>query len=154
MRYLIISNGCGAGHAVRDLVLADEIRRRSDGAEIYFASYAAGLSVFHSIGETVIDLKQEERSKMDLWAKAMKYINEVVDEKGLSLALEFIQSNTTIPVVVTDANLAAPVRHVGPGNVGLLHIGGRFFVGGMRYVEDGCEGWIEPAVKHVERRAA
>ncbi len=57
-------------------------------------------------------------------------------------------------VVVTDANLAAPVRHVGPGNVGLLHIGGRFFVGGMRYVEDGCEGWIEPAVKHVERRAA
>ena len=67
MRYLIISNGCGAGHAVRDLVLADEIRRRSDGAEIYFASYAAGLSVFHSIGETVIDLKQEERPDPDAY---------------------------------------------------------------------------------------
>ena len=62
---------------------------------------AASLFVSHKL---VSDLKQEERSKMDLWAKAMKYINEVVDEKGLSLALEFIQSNTTIPVVVTDAN--------------------------------------------------
>ena len=61
---------------------------------------AASLFVSHKL---VSDLKQEERSKMDLWAKAMKYINEVVDEKGLSLALEFIQSNTTIPVVVTDA---------------------------------------------------
>ena len=61
---------------------------------------AASLFVSHQL---VSDLKQEERTKMDLWAKAMKYINEVVDEKGLSLALEFIQSNTTIPVVVTDA---------------------------------------------------
>ena len=62
---------------------------------------AASLFVSHQL---VSDLKQEERSKMDLWAKAMKYINEVVDEKGLSLALEFIQSNTTIPVIVTDAS--------------------------------------------------
>ena len=61
---------------------------------------AASLFVSHQL---VSDLKQEERTKMDLWAKAMKYINEVVDEKGLSLALDFIQSNTTIPVVVTDA---------------------------------------------------
>ena len=62
---------------------------------------AASLFVSHQL---VSDLKQEERTKMDLWAKAMKYINEVVDEKGLSLALEFIQSNTTIPVIVTDAS--------------------------------------------------
>ena len=78
MRYLIISNGCGAGHAVRDLVLADEIRRRSDGAEIYFASYAAGLSVFHSIGETVIDLKQEERPDPDVIGKVLSRVIQEV----------------------------------------------------------------------------
>ena len=58
---------------------------------------AASLFVSHRL---VSDLKAEERSKMDLWAKAMKYINEVEDGKGLTLALEFIQGNTTIPVVV------------------------------------------------------
>lgn len=61
---------------------------------------ATSLFVSHQL---VSDLKAEERTKMDLWARAMKYINEVVDEKGLSLALEFIQGNTTIPVIVTDA---------------------------------------------------
>ena len=61
---------------------------------------ATSLFVSHQL---VCDLKAEERTKMDLWARAMKYINEVVDEKGLSLALEFIQGNTTIPVIVTDA---------------------------------------------------
>ncbi len=60
---------------------------------------AASLFVSHQL---VTDLKAEERTKMDLWAKAMKYINEVDDEKGLALALEFIQGNTTIPVIVTD----------------------------------------------------
>ena len=61
---------------------------------------AASLFVSHQL---VTDLKAEERTKMDLWAKAMKYINEVDDEIGLSLALDFIQGNTTIPVIVTDA---------------------------------------------------
>ncbi len=59
---------------------------------------AASLFFSHRL---VDDLKQEERSKMDLWAKAMKYINQAEDEAGLTLALEFIQGNTTIPVVVT-----------------------------------------------------
>ena len=57
-------------------------------------------------------------------------------------------------VVVTDADLAAPVRHIGPGNVGLLHVGGRLFVGGMRYVKGGCEGWIEPAAEYALADAA
>lgn len=74
MRYLIISNGCGAGHAVRDLVLADEIRRRSDDAEIKFASYAAGLSVFLFVGETVIDLKQDERPDPDVIGKVLSSV--------------------------------------------------------------------------------
>lgn len=60
---------------------------------------AASLFVSHKL---VSDLKQEERSKMDLWAKAMKFINEAEDEAGLTLALDFIKGNTTIPVVVTN----------------------------------------------------
>jgi len=62
---------------------------------------AASLFVSHQL---VHDLKQEERTKMDLWAKAMKFINEADDEAGLTLALDFIKGNTTIPVVVTNAD--------------------------------------------------
>ena len=58
----------------------------------------ASLYVSHRL---VSDLKAEERTKMDLWAKAMQYINQADDEGGLTLALEFIQGNTTIPVIVT-----------------------------------------------------
>ena len=60
---------------------------------------AASLYVSHRL---VSDLKEEERAKMDLWAKAMKFINEAEDEAGLTLALDFIRGNTTIPVVVTN----------------------------------------------------
>lgn len=62
---------------------------------------AASLFVSHQL---VRDLKQEERTKMDLWAKAMKFINEAEDEAGLTLALDFIKGNTTIPVVVSNAD--------------------------------------------------
>ena len=62
---------------------------------------AASLFVSHRL---VSDLKQEERTKMDLWAKAMKFINEAEDEAGLTLALEFIKGNTTIPVIVTNSD--------------------------------------------------
>ncbi|MCR4958619.1 MAG: HAMP domain-containing histidine kinase [Prevotella sp.] len=61
---------------------------------------AASLFVSHQL---VSDLKQEERTKMDLWAKAMNFVQEADSETDLSLALAFIEGNTTIPVVVTDA---------------------------------------------------
>ena len=60
---------------------------------------AASLLVSHQL---VSDLKQEERSKMDLWAKAMNFVQEADSETDLSLALAFIEGNTTIPVIVTD----------------------------------------------------
>ncbi len=61
---------------------------------------AASLLISHKL---VSDLKQEERSKMDLWAKAMNFVQEADSETDLSLALAFIEGNTTIPVIVTDA---------------------------------------------------
>ena len=48
-------------------------------------------------------------------------------------------------VIVTDADLSIVSRHVGPGGLGLVRIGGRLYVGGMRNWADGCEGWIVPA---------
>ncbi len=61
---------------------------------------AASLLVSHKL---VNDLKQEERSKMDLWAKAMNFLREADSETDLSLAWAFIEGNTTIPVIVTDS---------------------------------------------------
>ena len=61
---------------------------------------AASLLISHKL---VSDLKQDERSKMDLWAKAMNFVQEADSETDLSLALAFIEGNTTIPVIVTDA---------------------------------------------------
>ena len=61
---------------------------------------ATSLLVSHTL---VRDLKDEERSKMDLWAKAMNFVQEADGETDLSLALAFIEGNTTIPVIVTDA---------------------------------------------------
>lgn len=62
---------------------------------------AVSLLVSHKL---VSDLKDEERSKMDLWAKAMNFVQEADSETDLSLALAFIEGNTTIPVIVTDAD--------------------------------------------------
>ena len=58
----------------------------------------ASLLVSHVL---VADLQREERTKMDLWAKAMKYIAQAEAEAGLALALDVIKGNTTIPVIVT-----------------------------------------------------
>ncbi|MBR1416109.1 MAG: HAMP domain-containing histidine kinase [Prevotella sp.] len=60
---------------------------------------ATSLWVSHQL---VTDLKHEERSKMDLWAQAMNFVQEADGETDLSLALAFIEGNTTIPVIVTD----------------------------------------------------
>ncbi|MCR5158170.1 MAG: HAMP domain-containing histidine kinase [Prevotella sp.] len=61
---------------------------------------AASLFVSHQL---VSDLKAEERTKMDLWAKAMNFVQEADGDTDLSLALAFIEGNTSIPVIVTDA---------------------------------------------------
>lgn len=61
---------------------------------------AASLFVSHQL---VSDLKSEERTKMDLWARAMNFVQEADGDTDLSLASAFIEGNTAIPVIVTDA---------------------------------------------------
>ena len=60
----------------------------------------ASLLVSHFL---VHDLQIEERNKMELWAKAMRFLNQADENTDVTLALEVIEGNNTIPVVLTDA---------------------------------------------------
>ena len=50
----------------------------------------------------VRDLAIEERSKMSVWAEAMRTLNLADENTDLNLVLKVIDENNTIPVVVTD----------------------------------------------------
>ena len=59
----------------------------------------ASLVVSHYL---VRDLAVEERSKMGVWAEAMRTLNLADENTDLNLVLKVIDENNTIPVVVTD----------------------------------------------------
>ena len=59
----------------------------------------ASLVVSHYL---VRDLAVEERSKMGVWAEAMRTLNLADGNTDLNLVLKVIDENNTIPVVVTD----------------------------------------------------
>ncbi len=52
----------------------------------------------------VRDLSQEERKKMEVWAQALHALNHADENTDLSLVLDVIQGNNTIPVIVLDAS--------------------------------------------------
>ena len=52
----------------------------------------------------VMDLQREERNKMETWAEALRALNSADENTDLSLVLNVIQSNNTIPVIVMDAD--------------------------------------------------
>ena len=51
----------------------------------------------------VRDLSKEERHKMETWAAALNALNNADENTDMSLVLNVIQSNNTIPVIVMDA---------------------------------------------------
>lgn len=51
----------------------------------------------------VRDLYDEEHKKMEIWAEAMRALNDDGQDGGMSLILKVIEENTTIPVVVFDS---------------------------------------------------
>lgn len=59
----------------------------------------ASLVVSHYL---VRDLAIEEKSKMSVWAEAMRTLNLADENTDLNLVLKVIDENNTIPVVVTD----------------------------------------------------
>lgn len=59
----------------------------------------ASLAVSHFL---VSDLKKEEQRKMEVWAQAMQSLNSADENTDLSLVLEVLNGNHTIPVIVLD----------------------------------------------------
>ncbi len=60
----------------------------------------ASLLVSHYL---VKDLSTEERKKMEVWAQALHALNHADENTDLSLVLDVMQGNTTIPVIVMDS---------------------------------------------------
>ena len=61
----------------------------------------ASLLVSHLL---VKDLQREERNKMEIWAEALNALNNADEDTDLSLVLNVIQGNNTIPVIVMDSD--------------------------------------------------
>lgn len=59
----------------------------------------ASLVVSHFLTR---DLSQEERNKMEVWAEAMRALNQADENTDMSLVLAVIDENNTIPVIVLD----------------------------------------------------
>ena len=49
------------------------------------------------------DLEMEEQNKMEIWAEAMRTLNEADENTDLNLVLKVINENHTIPVIVMDS---------------------------------------------------
>ena len=60
----------------------------------------ASLVVSHFL---VRDLKTEEQHKMEIWAEAMRSLNNADGNTDLTLVWTVLNGNNTIPVVVTDS---------------------------------------------------
>ena len=60
----------------------------------------ASLVVSHFL---VRDLAQEERNRMEVWAEAMRSLNNADENTDLNLVLKVINENNSIPVIVMDS---------------------------------------------------
>lgn len=60
----------------------------------------ASLVVSHFLTR---DLEIEERNKMEVWAEAMRSLNNADENTDLNLVLKVINENNTIPVIVMDS---------------------------------------------------
>ena len=60
----------------------------------------ASLVVSHFL---VRDLAQEERNRMEVWAMAMRSLNNADENTDLNLVLKVINENNSIPVIVMDS---------------------------------------------------
>lgn len=61
----------------------------------------ASLVVSHAL---TTDLESQERTRMEVWAEAMRTLNNADENTDLNLVLKVLNENNTIPVVVMDKN--------------------------------------------------
>ncbi len=62
---------------------------------------AGSLVVSHILTR---DLEQQERSRMQVWAEAMRTLNKADENTDLGLVLKVLNENNTIPVIVLDSH--------------------------------------------------
>ncbi len=66
---------------------------------VAMAIVVASLAISHFL---VRDLLQEERNNVNIWAEAMRSLNNADENTDLALVLKVLNGNNTIPVVVID----------------------------------------------------
>ena len=98
----------------------------------------ASLVVSHLLTR---DLEAEERHKMEIWAEAMRTLNQADENTDLNLVLRVINDNNTIPVVVLDAKGKAQTARninlkgkVGEDSVQLVNNLGRRLLSEGRFI--------------------
>jgi hypothetical protein len=50
----------------------------------------------------ITDLEEEERARMEVWAEAMRSLNDADENTDMNLVLKVINGNHTIPVIIVD----------------------------------------------------
>lgn len=79
-------------------------KRRWKFLLILGAALISLFSLFYT-HQLVGELKDEEQKKMELWAEANRQLaSDNVSDESLALVLEVIRHNTTVPVIVVDAD--------------------------------------------------
>lgn len=73
--------------------------------KIILVMLALGISAVFLISSHALvkDLSGQERTNMSIWAEAMRTLNHADEHTDLSLVLQVINSNSSIPVIVLDA---------------------------------------------------
>ena len=78
----------------------DRIRQ----VKIILVIVAIVIAVVSLVASNILtkDLAREERSKMEVWAEAMRALSQADENTDLALVLKVLNENNTIPVVVLD----------------------------------------------------
>lgn len=80
-------------------------RNNQIGKYIFFIVSIVLVGAFLYISNDLVKkLAQEERNKMEIWAAATRELASEISDSNIDLILKIIQSNTTIPVIITDEN--------------------------------------------------
>jgi hypothetical protein len=80
---------------------------------LLIAAIVIGVSSLYYTNILVDKLSFEERKKVELWAKAMRRLADTTKiENDVTILLEIIQNNRTIPVILTDneGNIASSIN--------------------------------------------
>lgn len=71
---------------------------------LFFAAIVIGVATLWFTNGLVKDLKDEERTKVKIWAKATEQTADIENlDEDISFIFEVINHNNTIPVILTDA---------------------------------------------------